>query len=190
MISIGNDIIDLQLIDRHRSNQPRFYFKIITPAELEWYNGQRIALPFEIYLWLLWSVKESAYKYAKRLQNDLVFSPGKIAVYSAQDGLTGTCTIAEQTLYFQSAITARYIHTIVDTDDSFEGILFGIGHHQDNNASASVRQLLISHLAATGAEPMLSKDASGIPWLNLAGSTLPVSFSHHGLFVAFVLKQL
>lgn len=76
MISIGNDIVDLSAIDKHRTQQKAFYSKILSDKEQHLYS--RSQLPFEIYVWLLWSAKESVYKFAKRLNPELVFSPARI----------------------------------------------------------------------------------------------------------------
>ncbi len=79
MISIGNDIVDLSAIDKHRTQQKAFYSKILSDKEQQLYSRSS-HLPFEIYVWLLWSAKESVYKFAKRLNPELVFSPVRIEV--------------------------------------------------------------------------------------------------------------
>ena len=81
MISIGNDIVDLSAIDKHRTQQKAFYSKILSDKEQQLY-GRSSQLPFETYVWLLWSAKESVYKFAKRLNPELVFSPARIEVLS------------------------------------------------------------------------------------------------------------
>jgi phosphopantetheine--protein transferase-like protein len=81
MISIGNDIVDLAAIDKQRTQQKAFYSKILSDTEQQLYSRYP-QLPFEIYVWLLWSAKESVYKFAKRLNPELVFSPVRIEVDS------------------------------------------------------------------------------------------------------------
>jgi phosphopantetheinyl transferase (holo-ACP synthase) len=81
MRSTGNDIVALGAIDRQRSNQIQCYSKILSVSEQALYARQDFkAMPFENFVWLLWSVKESAYKYLKRLRPDLLFAPVKIVV--------------------------------------------------------------------------------------------------------------
>ena len=54
MISAGNDIVALASINIQRTNEYRFYSKILTAYEQELYNGHQFAgLPFEHYVWLL-----------------------------------------------------------------------------------------------------------------------------------------
>ena len=81
MSSAGNDIVALKAIDKQRTNHSRFYSKILSDAEQSLYCRQQGAeMPFENFVWLLWSIKESVYKYLKRTTPGLVFSPTKIIV--------------------------------------------------------------------------------------------------------------
>ena len=64
MISAGNDIAALAKVNKERIPQPRFYSKILSDSERALYHQPQLTiLPFENYVWLLWSVKESVYKY-------------------------------------------------------------------------------------------------------------------------------
>jgi phosphopantetheinyl transferase (holo-ACP synthase) len=83
MISIGNDIVDLSAIDKHRTQQKAFYSKILSDKEQQLYSRSS-QIPFEIYVWLLWSAKESVYKFAKRLNPELVFSPARIEISESE----------------------------------------------------------------------------------------------------------
>jgi phosphopantetheinyl transferase (holo-ACP synthase) len=78
MTSIGNDIIALKTIDISRTRSFRFYSKILSVSEQQLYQEQFTAIPFELFVWLLWSVKESVYKCLQRHQPNLIFSPVKI----------------------------------------------------------------------------------------------------------------
>ena len=81
MSSAGNDIVALKAIDKLRTRHHRFYSKILSDAEQSLYRRQQgTEMPFENFVWLLWSIKESVYKYLKRSTPGLVFSPTKINV--------------------------------------------------------------------------------------------------------------
>jgi phosphopantetheinyl transferase (holo-ACP synthase) len=81
MISTGNDIIALKTINIARTKQKNFYRKIISTSEKDLYDRQfSDNLPFDVFVWLLWSVKESVYKYLQRITPELVFSPTKIII--------------------------------------------------------------------------------------------------------------
>jgi phosphopantetheinyl transferase (holo-ACP synthase) len=88
--SAGNDIVALRAVDKQRTHYNRFYSKILSDTEHSFYRQQQPAeISFENFVWLLWSVKESVYKYLKRARPDLVFSPTKIIIdniYSPQEG--------------------------------------------------------------------------------------------------------
>jgi hypothetical protein len=79
--STGNDIVALAATDKERTGQLRFYSRILSAGEQALYGQPALAgITFETYLWLLWSVKESIYKYKKRTFPGLVFSPTKITL--------------------------------------------------------------------------------------------------------------
>ncbi len=81
MHSAGNDVVAFRLTDPERSAQPRFYNQILSPSEIAlFHSGALPSLSFHIFLWLCWSIKESAYKFRKRYHPDLVFSPTAIPV--------------------------------------------------------------------------------------------------------------
>ncbi len=91
MSSAGNDIVALKAIDRLRTHHRRFYSKILSDAEQSLFRRLHGAeMPFEHFVWLLWSIKESVYKYLKRGTPGLVFSPTKIIVCS----IDAPCRIA------------------------------------------------------------------------------------------------
>lgn len=79
--STGNDLVFLPATRPERTSLPRFYSRILTTAEAEGFA--RLAssgIPFDHYVWLCWSIKESVYKFQKRLFPGLVFAPLRIAI--------------------------------------------------------------------------------------------------------------
>jgi phosphopantetheinyl transferase (holo-ACP synthase) len=216
MISAGNDIICLKNIDITRTNQPRFYSKILTPSEKALYDKATFAaLPFEVFVWLLWSVKESAYKYLKRIDNGLTFIPVKFVVTHLQlpfeyiltnlesaqienKGFEGmplfkaVINIGPNTLYSSSLVYTELIVSVVNGDENFEGIYWGVKAIDETGCdqqSAAVRAFLLSKLAAIFSfnELTLRKDANGIPVLlkNDRETSVPISLSHHGKFIGY-----
>ena len=204
MTSTGNDIVARALIDHERSNDIRFYRKIISPEEQELFHqsaGQELS--FETFLWLCWSVKESAYKYWKRHQPALLFSPIKVVVTTiqknngkslsaAQTEWTGTCVLEKETLRFKTIVHSEYIASMVNYDTR-EGKLFWATRKCDSpdhaEQSAAVRRLLLDQLSVCWPDKKrlsIHKSEQGYPVL-MDGITLldvPVSFAHHGLYVS------
>ena len=81
MISIGNDIIALERTNAERTKQEKFYSKILCRQEPELFkNLNSNILSFENFVWLAWSVKESVYKFYKRINQHTLFSPTKIVI--------------------------------------------------------------------------------------------------------------
>lgn len=162
MISIGNDIVDLNAIDKHRTQQKVFYSKILSETEQQLFS--RTTLPPHVFVWLLWSAKESVYKFVKRLNPGLVFSPVRIeiilqseftevknshhSIYEANHLTTGQVLNSEnsgsktinfeaahqaQTFYLQSCITADFIATLALESPKTEHIYKGIKHIEQSD---------------------------------------------------------
>ena len=215
-MSTGNDIISLEHINVQRTKQKQFYDKILSPSELELYNTEAIAeMPFEIFVWLAWSVKESAYKYLKRHTPGLRFSPAKINIHSITP--PGSYTIKkfgylqyEKKSFHEEVVyhgTVRYgaaffhsssiihhelIYTVVNKDESFGNLWWGIktiGFSDHNHQSAEVRAFLLKRLHAILPDHNLTIDNStgGFPVIlnERKEMDIPVSFTHHHHFIAY-----
>src|ERR1700744_5977602 len=130
MTGAGNDIVALAVINATRTRQPNFYSKIILPAEQELYSAEfEDKLPFEHFVWLAWSVKESIYKFLQKKTPDLVFSPSKIIIkrlmppqlparsvklsqgrgFERVPAYEGEVTFGNETLYSRSLIDMDFI---------------------------------------------------------------------------------
>jgi phosphopantetheinyl transferase (holo-ACP synthase) len=217
LISIGNDIVALSGINRERTNDIRFHSKFITPAELALYQSSALVpIPFESFVWLLWSVKESAYKYQKRLLPQLIFAPTKIVVKninipdsyldkkitnnleinaSAGDLIHGEVYIGVNKLYFKSIINDDLIATVVNNDSSFLDIVWGIQKiERSDNESQSLlaRSCLLNKLQTMLPQSNLTLQNSpvGYPVLLNNGSDMGVliSLAHHGCFTSYCFK--
>ena len=219
-MSTGNDIVALQAIDRQRTIQPRFYSKILSAAEQELYfhleaRAGEVKLPFEHFVWLLWSVKESICKYRRRLEPGLVFSPtktvvGQLDICEAPEdeemaGISifyrGIVRSGAGVFYSHSTVHADYISTVVSRESlsrekTFGQICRGVAAiDKDDHAgqSAAVRRLLLDRLSSLlqlGPDALrIEKDAQGCPqvWRGQKQTGIPVSLAHHGRFIAYSL---
>src|ERR1035441_10308452 len=107
-------------------------------------------MPFEEFVWLLWSVKESVYKYLKRIVPGLVFSPTKIFIHgidppyrqalksfggiqwennkseSSEELFKGVIICGSDIFYSRSKIHDELISTVVSNDKNFENTIWGI----------------------------------------------------------------
>jgi phosphopantetheinyl transferase (holo-ACP synthase) len=213
MISAGNDIVDLRFVNKKRTADPRFYSKFISPAEEKLGHQSNLKiLPFENYVWLLWSVKESAYKYLKRLQPDLLFAPAKILVNEIQDNSqpavetnpTGdllneqiynvTVSCGAHTLYFHSRVNADWIATIVNGTADFANTIHEVKKITSSDyksQSTAVRRFLLAKIATVFEDEFtVEKSTDGYPvlWRNGMASDLIASMAHDGFYVSYSLN--
>ena len=160
---IGNDIIDIAQ-SRIESNWQRkgFIEKLFTADEQKLIENY--AKP-ETMVWLLWSMKEAAYKIYNRETKIREFNPKKLscALDLVNCNLaTGKVTCNENVYYTKSIFSLESIHTIAV--DNLENI---------NNVIEVENKEIV-------------KDANGIPYLKAANSLQDISISHHGRFEKWV----
>lgn len=214
MKSAGNDIVALRLVDKQRTGQFRFYSKILSAPEQAMYHQPQFAeMPFENYVWLLWSIKESAYKYFKRIIPGLVFSPTKIRIQDIQipagtlvaklentqwentgydkDFYKGCVIYGSQIHYFRSKITEDWIATIVNDDKDFDNVFWDIQLIDGNSyeyQSKAARILLLNKLNFFFPDDLhIEKSSVGYPVIKKGTQNLhiPVSLAHDDCFVAY-----
>ncbi len=211
MISTGNDIVALKAIDIARTKQPNFYKKILSVSEKELYDQQFSGkIPLENFVWLLWSIKESAYKFLQRITPELVFSPTRTIVsqlispannttikwegcgFDDDNVYTALVTFGDDTLYSCSIIDDEFIFSVVNQGDSFEYTCWGIklidssdGEYQ----SKAVRTFLMDRLNILfpGDDLQIGKSGYGYPVILKDGIEieLPVSLAHHDRYVGY-----
>jgi phosphopantetheinyl transferase (holo-ACP synthase) len=202
MSSTGNDIVALAAVDRPLTHHNRFTSKILSETERSLYDRQPPAgMLFENFVWLLWSVKESVYKYLKRTEPGLVFSPTRIVIQKLDaptgDGLyKGKALFGPHSLYFQSNLQPEFIASVVGDEENFDNIAWGIRsidysdyHHQ----SGAVRTFALDHLhslvSGIGAREDLriEKNRQGCPILYRGSEEIkiPLSLAHHGHFISW-----
>lgn len=217
MTSIGNDIIALKTIDISRTRSPRFYSKILSLTEQQLYQAQLPGLPFDLFVWLLWSVKESAYKCLQRHQPDLVFSPvnteviqlgppsapsNKLTPIITATGFNSTACFCSSirlnalTLYARTIIYGNeLIVSVVQEIPDFNEVQWGvkqIAGTDPASQSAAVRDFLFERFYPLypGRKLSISKNDSGCPSLFADGIVMdiPVSLSHHDEYVGYAFR--
>jgi phosphopantetheinyl transferase (holo-ACP synthase) len=214
--SAGNDIVALNAIDIQRTRDARFYSKFITDSELAIYQQLSLPLPFEIFVWLLWSVKESAYKYLQRHDAGLLFSPIKFIVEQLNipanftltpftgiywnsetpaTYLTGSVSYGNTHLYFRSYLTHDFIASVVDANEQFENVYWGIqlieqtDHQHQSQQVRNFASIKLKALLAID-DLRIVKSKIGYPVVMEGGTPLEVdlSFAHHDRWVGYSFK--
>lgn len=164
---IGNDVIDLAQ-SRIESNWQRkgFVEKLFIAEEQQYI--QDYDKP-EIMVWLLWSMKEAAYKIYNRQTKIREFSPKKLRctldIINANQAYGKVCC-NENVYYTESIFSLESIHTIAI--DNFANI---------NNVIEVENQEII-------------KDENGIPYLKVDNILWDISISHHGRFEKRVILRI
>jgi phosphopantetheinyl transferase (holo-ACP synthase) len=200
MISAGNDIVSLSAIDRQRTTQSRFYSKIISLSEKELYSQYGfLEMPFDHFVWLLWSIKESVYKYCRRIEPGLIFSPARIVVRQMERApfYKGIVHSVAGILYSRSTVHADHISTVVSSNKDFGQVWSGsasIDRVDRAGQSALVRALALdklSSLLTLDEEGLrIEKNPQGCPVIYKGDKELgiPVSLAHHGRFIAYSFR--
>lgn len=158
---IGNDVIDI-LQSRKESNWRRkgFIEKIYIPDEQLLIAN---AADPEIMVWILWSMKEAAYKVYNRQTKIREYIPQKLVCSLASqthDSITGSVICSGKTFHTNTILSQDYIHTIA------------VSHFDDLSKVIEIEKKTIS------------KDQNGLPYLSntLQNTIQDVSVSHHGRF--------
>jgi len=212
MRSTGNDIVALRPDDKLRTARPAFFSKILTAEELALYHDTLSAeIPFEQYVWLLWSGKESVYKYLKRNTPDLEFLPTGIEIKclkkpvlhavhestdwkctdKAEEFYRGKIAFGSDVFYYRSKISQYCIATVVNHDEDFKDVHWGISSiddHSYNQQSEAARTLVLKKLNFFYPKDLrIEKSPIGYPviWQGTQNLEIPVSLAHDGCYVAY-----
>ena len=214
MNSTGNDIVALKAINVARTRQANFYSKIITDTEKSLYDKALFsALPFEHFVWLAWSVKESVYKFLQRGQSDLVFSPSRIILsellipsqkdqYSlpgkkearnfTDQAYSGVVRSNDRLFFFRSIIADEFIFSVANDRDNFSQVWWGIKEIElsdPDSQSASVREFVLEKLndLSLSENIRIGQSKHGYPVIlkNNTEIDLPVSLAHHENYIAY-----
>ncbi|WEK20837.1 MAG: 4'-phosphopantetheinyl transferase superfamily protein [Candidatus Pedobacter colombiensis] len=153
---VGNDIVDLSQASKESNWKRTGYLeKIFTVAERFLIH---IAKDPDLMVWLMWTMKESAYKAHTKEVKTITFAPTLISCNNMiihQKTATGDVLYQGKRYYTQSSISRAYIHTIAATKTAILNSL----------------QLKISDY-----------DNSDYSYR----STNPASVSHHGNYLALI----
>ncbi|WP_369014709.1 4'-phosphopantetheinyl transferase family protein [Flavobacterium anhuiense] len=164
---IGNDVIDLAQ-SRIESNWQRkgFIEKLFIAEEQQYIKDYDKP---ETMVWLLWSMKEAAYKIYNRQTKIREFSPKKLSCsldFIDCNLALGKVICNENRYYTKSIFSLESIHTIAV-----------------NNLKN------INNVIEVDSKEII-KDENGIPYLKTAKSVQDISISHHGRFEKWVTIRI
>ena len=194
---IGNDIVDLAFATKESNwKRPRYLDKIFTLEEQKIIDG---SFQKGQMVWLLWSMKESAYKLYVQHNQKRFFAPKKFAcslLKANKKEAFGEVTIDRFKCFTQTELHDEYIYTVSRSDpfQNYRSQTFEMYHADVNTQSKSLYQMVLSRVAEFSGEKdhlfSIKKNPVGVPFLfNInEQKILPISLTHHGRFGAFAIK--
>ena len=190
---IGNDLVDLKLASKQSNWQRRgFLNKLFSIKEQECILDSDD--PFKT-VWLLWSMKESAYKAYIQTKGERFFSPKKL-LCSLISKNKGTVLINNFLYFTETEINSDFIHTVaisVKHNNSFSSNSFKFEDATYETQHQETHQKVLAAFANKLKLPItllkIKKNTQGIPQLFQDEMLLKNSFSltHHGQFGAFCI---
>ena len=194
---IGNDIVDI--VEAARKSDWRrkgFLKKVFTAKEqLRISNSDNP----DLIVWLLWSMKESAYKIYLRLQRKYFVSPLKLEselIADLNECYKGKVFIENFTYLTNSKVTKEFVSTTALAENKLrKGKIFQKDLKFSNEDFDKHREEIYSSISETFSEKInkpsekisIKKDNFGIPYIFDGQRQLDtsVSISHHGRYGAY-----
>ena len=186
---IGNDIVDLKLSPSNWE-RPRFLEKVFTEKEHTLISSSKNKHQM---LWLLWSMKEAAYKCHVQQFGERFFNPKRL-VCELISGVEGTVRIDNNEYYTDATITEDYIYTIANLRRR-SIVISSVSETETqsyNAQSSALKQHFITSVSETRKIPSetlkIKKTVIGVPQLFNSSKQLAIPFSltHCGRFSGFV----
>ncbi len=191
---IGNDVVDIAFsAEKNKWKRKGFLEKIFTSQEQEIiYNSD----DSDKTVWLLWSMKESAYKAYARKYPGRFIAPRKFNCVIIKNG-TGKVSFKESTIKTESIVGESFISTYAffETDIScekinVEKIIFSKADYKTQHKE--IYSAILKKISSISNEDEklfnIVKDKFGVPAVinSKTKSKILISLSHHGLFGAFI----
>lgn len=187
---VGNDIVDLSLADSNAWKRKRFLDKVLSPSE------QLLMLDSEdpcTFFWVLWSMKESAYKLHFRKHLDRALNPARFTC-SFQGDFEGRVEVNKEVYRTTSTVCENYVHTT-----AIDAISRAVTKSDEVSAGSfsAVRMKTIESLIQSfsafadlnSEQVRFLKDKNDLPFLayEIDGIFKACSISHHGRFGAYAI---
>ena len=190
---IGNDIIDLELAGRQSDwRRKGFLEKVFSEGEQEIILT---SLNENLMVWLLWSMKEAAYKAHQRELNlprrlNWLAQDCKFSIITSEKA-SGIVKISDRIYQTTSEITSDYIHTSAEKHPK-SSVKNGIFEAPSSEVKQGLVERVSDHFAIKKNDLELMKDGFGMPFLsgNKDFYFDCFSLSGHGKFYAYSLSLI
>ncbi|MDT0690162.1 4'-phosphopantetheinyl transferase superfamily protein [Salegentibacter sp. F188] len=183
---IGNDIVDLKLAAKESNwKRPRLHSKIFSETEQEILQHSKNP---EQCFWLLWTMKEAAYKaHQRRFSLPRKFNPKSFGCsLNTSEGSASSGVVEVDNWHYciTAHISEKVIHCVASAENP-EVKTKLITEHKNLN-----RELIFaisSQTKLSSEDLVIAKDEKYIPHLFFNGKNynMPFSLSHHGDYSAY-----
>lgn len=186
---IGNDLVDVQIaFSEKKSENLRFIEKVFTLQEQKLISQSEDK---ETTLWLLWSMKEAAYKAHQRVtRHETKFNPKDYKCRLLNFSNLAEVKVSSSFYFINYSCTDRYIHSIA-TESSAVTVFEKIYYKKQEAKLSFIKDYSNKNGLAPG-NVSIEKDALGIPSIvnEKTRNKVPVSLSHHGNFSAYIFPLI
>lgn len=185
---IGNDLIDLeQAAKNSRLQNSRFRKKVFSDREnIIIHNSENAEKSF----WLLWSMKEAAYKAHQRQTNSApTLNPLQFKCFPSEDQKSGKVITFGNEYFIKSRIAENYLFTIASAEKNLK--VLQKNYPKNGNYKAAFSAHVSEYLKLKNILS-LEKNQYRIPYFSHSNSEkkLPVSISHDGDLVWLVFPLI
>ena len=189
---IGNDIVDLKLASIESNWRRKGYLdKVFTKTEQDLILNSNDSFKM---VWLLWSMKESAYKVYVQQFEKRFFSPKKIEC-TLMSNTTGTVKFYDHQYCTESIINNNYIATTttINYDDPVLVDNFHLKKStykfQHKNCYINLKKVISNKMNYSLNEMDIKKNSVGIPRLFFKDKEQKINFtiSHHGNYGGYAI---
>ncbi len=198
---LGNDIVDLSDLETQPGAQhPRFDQRVFTEEERA--GLKRHAAPHRL-RWSYWAAKEATYKWLRKQDGNVIFSPRRMSVSMESDSLERCeVQVGKDRVVVEFLQHDEFVHALVHeggTSLSAGPLIVHVERMADrevaaDRASKRLRELVIARFSEEleiDAKNLRIVREGKIPRLECKKVMLEVdlSFSHHGRYAAFAAQQ-
>lgn len=193
---IGNDIVDLSISHiGEGERRVRYLAKIFMEREcviIDQLGND------DIWIWLLWSAKESVYKVVSRKEQIIRYAPKSLECLSIKKiSESNYETIVEykgKQFIVLSRVSDKYVHSVTTTSNLNQTISEVFTIPSNENESEAIDHNLLMYISTNTKyeykNMSIKRDAHRVPHIYHGDKELYfLSISHHGKFGAFVLTK-
>ncbi|WP_445736342.1 4'-phosphopantetheinyl transferase family protein [Mariniflexile sp.] len=177
---IGNDMVDLHAIT-FQSNweRPRFLDKVFTEKEQHIIS---VSKNQHQTVWMLWSMKEAAYKIYVQQFGKRFFNPKRLVCHLSSS-TTGYVTIENETYAATSTLSKNYIYTVATLNhlEDYKSGVFKVENTSYLTQSESLKnrflETISKNMGFNFKDLNIKKDVVGVPQVFHNNSKLPIQMS-------------